>query len=122
VDLPGYGYAKAAKTARRGFATLIREYLSNRRELIGVVWLLDIRREPSREDQEAKALLAARDLPVIIAVTKADKVSRGRWGPRVEAICSSLDAADVACVVTSARTGEGVSELRDALLALIEHV
>ena len=119
VDLPGYGYAKAAKTARHGFAKLLREYLSRRRELVGVVWLLDIRREPSGDDHDARALLAARGLPVIMAMTKADKVSRGRRGARVQAIRAALDATDVEYVVTSARTREGIAELRDALQALI---
>ena len=48
VDLPGYGFAKVSKAERAGFSKLINAYLSKRQDLIGVVWLLDIRRDPSR--------------------------------------------------------------------------
>src|SRR5688572_8454406 len=47
VDLPGYGYAKTSKTNRASFATLIDGYLNRRLTVTGLVWLLDIRHDPS---------------------------------------------------------------------------
>ncbi len=82
VDLPGYGYARASKPDRRRFHALLQEYLSTREPLAGVIWLLDVRREPSPDDHEVAELLARRGVPVLAAITKADKLSRTRRGER----------------------------------------
>ena len=119
VDLPGYGYARASKVERRGLSQLIRSYLSSRERLAGVIWLLDIRRDPSRDDLEMADLLVERGVPVLVAVTKADKVSRGRRRERVLAILDAIGVTDEQCVVTSATSREGVVDLRDSLEALV---
>ena len=119
VDLPGYGYARASKSERRGFARLIRSYLSERPNLVGVIWLLDIRREPSSDDLEIAGLLAQRGVPVLAAVTKADKVSRTRRQGRVHAIADAVGIHVDQCVITSATTREGIADLRDSLEALL---
>jgi GTP-binding protein len=120
IDLPGYGYARTAKSVRRGLSRLITDYLSNREHLAGVVWLLDIRRDPSTEDLEMANLLASRGVPVLVAVTKADKLSRGPRRERVDAILEAVGVPEEQCVVTSARTREGVQELRESVLSLLE--
>jgi GTP-binding protein len=119
VDLPGYGYTRASKTERRGLSRLITSYLSNRQGLAGVIWLLDIRRDPSRDDLAMADLLIDRGIPVLVAVTKADKMSRSRRQERVQAILSQIGVAEEQCVVTSAASREGVVDLRDSLEALV---
>ena len=99
---------------------LIRDYLSTREQLAGVVWLLDIRRELSPDDQTMANLLAARGVPVLVAVTKADKVSRNRRPARVRQILAATAVAEDQCVVTSAQTREGTAELQESVLALID--
>jgi GTP-binding protein len=120
VDLPGYGYARAAKSVRRSFSRLITDYLSKRSHLAGVVWLLDIRREPSSKDLQMANLLAKLGVPVLVAVTKADKVGRGRRNQRVADILTAVSVAAEQCVVTSAHTREGSQELLESILALVE--
>ena len=120
VDLPGYGYARTSKKERRGFSKLIRSYLSQRDPLVGVIWLLDIRRDPSRDDLAMAELLAHRGVPVLVAITKADKVSRGSRRQRVAAILAAIDAPEEQCVVTSAQTREGIEELRDSVSELVD--
>ncbi|UCG85307.1 MAG: YihA family ribosome biogenesis GTP-binding protein [Gemmatimonadota bacterium] len=119
VDLPGYGFARISKAERSGFSRLINDYLSSRENLAGVVWLLDIRREPSAEDLNVANLLATRGVPVLVAVTKADKVSRGRRPQRIKEILASTGVAEDQCVVTSARTREGTADLQESVLALV---
>lgn len=119
VDLPGYGYARASKSERRGFASLIRSYLSERPRLAGVIWLLDIRRDPSSDDLDIAELLAQRGVPVLVAVTKADKVSRSRRRGRLGAIADAVGVHVDQCVITSATTREGVADLRDSLEAFL---
>ena len=86
VDLPGYGFARASKTDRAGFRQLLNGYVEHRETLAGVVWMLDIRRDLSADDQEVRGLLAASGNPVLIVLTKIDKLvdrppasGRRRW-------------------------------------------
>jgi len=120
VDLPGYGYARAAKPDRRRFRDLLREYLSTREPLAGVIWLLDVRREPSADDHEMAALLAERGLPILAAITKADKLGRGRRTERVREILKAVGMTEEQCVVTSSRTREGIEQLQEAVAGLVD--
>ncbi len=58
IDLPGYGFARAGKAARAGYRRLVDRYLLERPTLAGVVWLLDVRHEPSKDDLDIQDLLA----------------------------------------------------------------
>ena len=120
VDLPGYGFARVSQAERRGLSRLITDYLSSRESLAGVVWLLDIRRKPSAEDLEMANLLAARGVPVLVAVTKADKVSRGRRSQRIREILTTTGVHEDQCILTSAQTREGTAELQESLVALVQ--
>jgi GTP-binding protein len=119
VDLPGYGYARLAGAERRRLGQLIDAYLANRRSLAGVVWLLDMRHDPSVDDARAARNLVTHGRPVLVALTKADKVPRGRRPERIAAIGKAVGIPEDQCVVTSARTREGIAELRDAINGLV---
>ena len=119
VDLPGYGYARASKSERRGFQSLVQAYLSSRQELAGAVWLLDVRRDPSAEDRAAADLLSERGVPVLAAITKADKLGRDRRRERARAIMNAVELGEDQCIVTSSRTRDGIQELGDAIDALL---
>src|SRR3954470_16988951 len=74
VDLPGYGYAKVAKSEREKWLPFVDEYLARRRQLKAVVMLLDPRREVSLDETEIVRYVADRgDVTVIPVMTKADK-------------------------------------------------
>lgn len=120
VDLPGYGYARMSQAQRRRLAGLIQEYLVSR-GAAGVVWLLDLRREPSADDLAMGGLLAEHSIPVLVALTKADQVPRGQQRQRVEAIVGGLgtNITPEQCVPTSARTKEGIVTLRKAIERLV---
>jgi GTP-binding protein len=122
VDLPGYGYARAGKRQRAAFRKLIYDYLGNRRQLEGVVWLLDIRRDPSDDDLAMAEFLAEHARPVLLALTKADKVARSRRSPRVASIAERVGVAEEQCVVTSVQKKEGIGELRDAVAELVRGI
>ena len=118
LDLPGYGYAKAGKTERAGFAQLLRHIL-DRGRLAGVVWLLDVRRDPSDDDRAMQDRLAAHGTRVLAAITKRDKLPGGQGLRREQAIRAALSLEAEQLVATSARTGEGVAELQEAIGALV---
>ena len=118
LDLPGYGYARASQTDRRAFRLLIRHALE-RPALAGVVWLLDIRRDPSEEDQAMQDLFAERGTRVLAAVTKSDTLGRAEKPPRERELRHALALDDDQLIVTSARKNEGIEELREAIRGLV---
>ncbi len=116
VDLPGYGWARLSRRERRRVSLLLHSYFAER-DPAGLVWLLDIRRDPSAEDNELAVVVTERSLPTVVAFTKSDKL---RWAQRLERVKAirqklPVDLADSQWVVTSARTGEGIAELRTAI-------
>ena len=119
VDLPGYGFAKVSKTERAGFSKLINGYLSKRQDLIGVVWLLDIRRDPSSDDLAIGEKLGDSGTPTLVAITKADKVSRNFQSRRCTAIAESIGVPESQCLLTSAKTNVGISDLVESIEALV---
>ncbi len=118
LDLPGYGYSRASRTERRAFRLLIAHTL-NRARLAGVLWLLDIRQEPSADDRAMQQLFAERDTRVLAALTKSDKLSRSARQPRERGLRESLGLDDDQVIVTSARGGEGIEDLRESLRRLV---
>ncbi|MDA8390063.1 MAG: ribosome biogenesis GTP-binding protein YihA/YsxC [Gammaproteobacteria bacterium] len=116
IDLPGYGYAKVPEALRRRFAGLLEGYLHNRQSLCGLVLLADIRQGLKDEDQN---LVRARgDIPILILLSKADKLSRGGQKARVLAVAKTVPEH---CYVLpfSAHTGDGVDEARNRVEAFL---
>jgi GTP-binding protein len=118
LDLPGYGYSRAAKADRTAFRRLVNHTL-NRERLAGVVWLLDIRHEPSAEDLTMQDLLAERETRTLAALTKGDKLPRREREEREQELRAALGLPEDQVVVTSAKTGDGIAELREAIAGLI---
>jgi len=119
VDVPGYGWARASQGERAVWRRLVEGYVSARPLLHGVLWLLDLRRDPSPDDAAMGTMLAARSLPVLAVFTKADQVARQERRARQRGITTALGLEEDACVLTSARSGEGMEELRDSVLAFL---
>jgi GTP-binding protein len=118
LDLPGYGYSRASQTDRRAFRLLITHAMARPR-LVGVLWLLDLRREPSPDDQAMRELFAERETRVLAALTKSDKLSRSERQPRERELRESLGLDDDQVIATSARVGEGIEDLRAAIWGLV---
>ena len=118
LDLPGYGYARASKSERTAFRGLVKHALQRER-LRGVVWLLDIRHPPSSDDQAMQNVLVEGETHVLAALTKGDKLSAGQRRARERELRDELGLPEDQVVVTSARTGEGIVELREAIAGLL---
>ena len=116
VDLPGYGYARVSKTERASWGKLIEGYLHGSEPLVGLVLLLDCRREPSGEDHQLLSWLNESQLPTLIVVTKADKLSRDRVNRKLRQVESELGLPSIAF---SSVSGEGKNELLAAIGDLI---
>lgn len=119
VDLPGYGWARTDKSTRAGFRRLVDGYLRTRERLAGVVWLLDIRHPPSREDFEMQRLLAESGRPTLVVFTKADKLSRRQQQMRTAELAAELGVAADQVQPTSSSTGLGIADLGESILAAV---
>jgi len=112
VDLPGYGYAKVSKEDRARWAKFIEAYLSARQELAGIIQLVDLRHPPMDSDRTMMQWLLHYDFPILVAGTKADKLSRGQWAGRIKQVRQGLALPDsVPVIAFSAITGLGKEEL-----------
>lgn len=120
VDLPGYGYARVAKERKQEWRPLMEEYLKFTRQLRGIVQLLDIRREPSADDLDMLDFLAELEVPVMLAVTKVDKLTRAQLPERMRALARAVGTDVDQLVAFSAVTGQGRDELGAAVSALVE--
>ncbi|MFL5535492.1 MAG: ribosome biogenesis GTP-binding protein YihA/YsxC [Gemmatimonadales bacterium] len=117
VDLPGYGFARASKTDRAGYRKLIHSYLRSRQTLSGIVWLLDIRHDPSKEDREMQDLLIESGRPVLAVLTKSDKLSRSAAAARQRELAEILQLRKEQVEMTSSRSAVGIAELAQSVLA-----
>ena len=119
VDLPGYGYAKVPRTERRQWQKLIEGYLENRAELKAAVLLQDMRREPGEDEILFVEWLHLHQIPVLLAVTKLDKLKRSQRERRIKEICEVLPVQRDWVIPTSAKDGEGVDALWRAIDLLL---
>jgi len=74
TDLPGYGYAKVSKSLRKDFEKLIRGYILNRKNLVNLFVLIDIRHTPQKIDIEFMQWCGESGIPFSIVFTKSDKL------------------------------------------------
>ncbi|HET6341287.1 MAG TPA: ribosome biogenesis GTP-binding protein YihA/YsxC [Gemmatimonadota bacterium] len=122
VDLPGYGYAAVPEGVRRSWAPMIEGYLDSSERLAGVLSLVDGRREPTDSDRLMIDGLAARGLPTLVVLTKADKVPRARRSPGQDDAARRLGLDSDQVVWFSALTGEGRDEVLSAAEVLLDGV
>ncbi len=121
VDLPGYGFAKVSMDIKAQWGKMIEGYLLKRENLQAVVQLIDIRHAPSREDREMHDWLKHYRIPTILALTKADKIPRGKWPKHARLIRESLEPGpETPMIIFSAETGQGKDELWEAIGRYIE--
>lgn len=78
VDLPGYGYAAVSADTRESWRPLIETYLAERKTLAGVLLLVDIRRNAEDEELDFVPWLQQRETPIVVALTKADKLPKNK--------------------------------------------
>ena len=76
VDLPGYGFARAPEAVRDAWRILVEDYLSHNDRLDGLILLLDCRRGVQEADKQLLDYLSADEIPVLVALTKIDKLNR----------------------------------------------
>ena len=117
VDLPGYGYAKVPQAVRRQWGPMVETYIKRRSALIGVVVIMDVRRDPGPKDLQLVGWLNHYRIPYQVVLTKADKLSsRHKQLTRQQACARALQSTPAQLVLFSARTRKG----REALWSILD--
>ena len=122
VDLPGYGYAAAAKSKVTAWTRLIRDYLHGRAALGRVYVLIDARHGLKTADAAILDTLGKAAVSHEIVLTKSDQVGEADLAARVEEMKAALrkrPAAFPEIIATSARAGAGIPLLRAAIARLL---
>ena len=112
VDLPGYGYAKVSGKERQRWADLIAGYFDQERSFNLVVALVDIRHDAQKLDVQMLDFLREAELPFVIALTKADKLSRAKQDQQASRLSKQFGIPRTQMVITSAEKNIGIDELR----------
>ena len=122
VDMPGYGYAAVAKAKSVAWGALARDYLRGRASLARVFVLVDGRHGLKEKDHETMRALDAAAVSYAVVLTKGDEVKAADRGARIAATLEGLrkhTAAYPEVLMTSARTGNGVADLRAHIARLL---
>lgn len=112
VDLPGYGFAKVSGKERQRWADLIAGYFDQNRSFNLVVALVDIRHDAQKLDVQMLDFLRGAELPFVVALTKADKLSRSKQDQQAALLSKQLGVPRSHMIITSAEKGVGIDELR----------
>jgi GTP-binding protein len=123
VDMPGYGYAQAAKEVKEDWQGLMFEFLRGRPTLRRVVLLLDARIELKESDLAVMGLLDRAAVTYQLVLTKSDSVkptALAKKQEEVAAMARKHPAAHMDMITTSSESGLGIPELRAALASLAE--
>ena len=122
VDMPGYGYAAAAKSKIAAWTAMIHAYLRGRANLARVYVLIDARHGLKDTDDQVFEALGAAAVSHQVVLTKSDEVTEAELARRigeVEQTLTGRPAAFPGVLATSAREGSGIDELRAAVVRLL---
>lgn len=111
VDLPGYGYAKVPPEVAKKWAPMIEGYLKSREQLRLILFLIDIRRTPNEDDIRFLHWAVFHNKPVILVLTKIDKVKKSEMNNSIKNILNALNAENLHYVCYSATKNIGRREL-----------
>ena len=117
VDLPGYGYAKVAKTQRKHWDRVLSEYLQHRPTLIGLVLIMDARHPLMELDWQMLEWFAPTGRPVHLLLTKSDKLGKTEQKKTLATVTREIGVAPipVSMQMFSSLDGNGLTEAQARL-------
>ena len=109
VDLPGYGYARAAKSRQAAWGRAVDDYLNQRANLVSVVLVMDARHPLKPFDKDMIDWCRNRSMPLLVLLNKADKLNRGQRAKALRTVEEAVPLVSTA-LLFSAVTGLGAPE------------
>ncbi len=121
VDLPGYGYAKVAKSEKTRWANMMEKYFNSGRDIKLVVQLVDMRHPATADDIMMMEFLEHAGIDYIVVMTKSDKLNKGEYKSRVENSRQELSFVDLENIIPfSSQTGENVDKIKAIIESCLE--
>ena len=119
VDLPGYGYAEVPEAVRRHWVELLGDYLQTRRQLIGLILIMDCRHPLKPFDIRMLDFFAQTGRPVHILLSKADKLSKNDQIKTLSSVKKSLkpfmERQEVSVQLFSSLKKHGIEEVNEVV-------
>ncbi len=121
VDLPGYGYAKVAKSEKTRWANMMEQYFNSGRDIKLVVQLVDMRHPATADDIMMMEFLEHAGIDYIVVMTKSDKLNKSEYKSRVENSRQELSFVDPENIIPfSSQTGENVDKIKAIIESYLE--
>ena len=121
VDLPGYGYAKVAKSEKTRWANMMEQYFNSGRDIKLVVQLVDMRHPATADDIMMMEFLEHAGIDYIVVMTKSDKLNKGEYKSRVENSRQELSFVDPENIIPfSSQTGENIDKIKAIIESRLE--
>ncbi len=86
VDMPGYGFSKRSGDEQRNWEGMVETYIQKRPQLKGLVLVMDVRRDWTEDEEMIKVYTEKMGIPLMVALTKSDKVSKSEMTQRLNSI------------------------------------
>lgn len=120
ADLPGYGFAKVSDAEKLKWAFLLEKYLARESRLVQVLFLVDIRHDPTKDDAMMYNYLFSNNVPFTVVATKADKLPKSQIKNRCRAIANFFKLGEANVLPVSSTDKTGLNAVLDKLDALLE--
>lgn len=122
IDMPGYGFAAVGKEKVSAWTGMIHDYLRGRVQLARVLLLIDARHGLKATDDPVLETLRTAAVPFQVILTKADDLTEKQAAAQIAAVGAKIarhPAAHPDIILTSAKTGQGIPELREAIAHML---
>lgn len=119
VDLPGYGYAKVSHAEKQRWADLMEGYFADNRNFALIIQICDMRHKPTQADIDMINYLIDAELPMIIVLTKKDKLNKTEQAKQL-ALYNEILNGETELFPFSALNGDGTEEIRAAIERYVE--
>ena len=122
ADLPGYGFARVPQSVQKRWKKMIEDYLLKRDTLLAVIFIIDLRRNPSPLDLDLQRWLEGYRVEYILVGTKADKLSQSEFKKQVRKLNEVyFDNEEGKLLIYSSKSGKGRKELWNKIANRIEN-
>lgn len=111
VDMPGYGFASRSGKEVQDWQTMVENYLFTRKNLRGLILVMDMRRDWTQDEEMLKSFCSQQDIPITVALTKSDKLAYGQQKNSLQKIRQQAGLIHVWPCSTLAK--RGIKELED---------
>lgn len=110
VDMPGYGFAARSADEMKDWTTMIETYLSTRSTLKGLILIMDIRREWSKDEELLKRFCQKANVPICVLASKIDKCTKNEIAKYIAGLKKSAQLTDVFPISSISKDGVETAE------------